>query len=133
MCLCTTRTHFSEHIFQVVALTVETKPEECDTRMLIYAAHNVRHGHTKVVLLTVDIGPVFSSCSDEALSSVWSLDLVAKRCCVISASDIASSLGYERHSIFLPCITGCQHLLVRGKAYMEYLECISEILLFQGS
>jgi len=95
--------------------TSEIEPcdhEESDTRMFIHAAHAARHGHTKVVLQTVDTDVLVlavAQTSHLGLAELWSEFGVGKHYRVISASNIASVLGYEKSSAlpFFHALTGC--------------------------
>ena len=111
---------YTTHLSSVLStssteLTAEIQPcnhEESDTRMLIHAAHATRHGHTKVVLRTVDTDVLviaISQMSNLGLAEIWLEFGVSKHYRVISVHNIVSSVGYEKASAlpFFHALTGC--------------------------
>ena len=75
--------------------------EEADTRMLLHAAHAARHGHSKVVLRTVDTDVLvlaISQMHNLPLLELWLEFSVGKHYRVIPIHSISTRIGQEKSS-----------------------------------
>ena len=94
--------------------------EKADTRMLLHAAHAARHGHSKVVLQTVDTDVLVLAISQMhklPLLELWLEFGVGKHYRVIPIHSISARIGQEKSGAlpFFHALTGC----------VGHLECIS--------